>query len=344
MNFLKLLFNPIFLLAAGLHAGLLLIPIAGSSSDSVVPAPDPEGASITVTRIPPKAAQTVAGQSAAATRLAPSPAAGVATAVRQPASAGQTTPASQQPAQTRQTRNGQTDETGSTTGRSNSDNRRRASTNTGNNRIGNTSQNQTDNRNTDHEIAVLSPPSAPPNSDSSDSTTDNTPAVQEPPTLIALKDGAQSREVPNLLRDFLVRLRHSVLRTTDPETEEAKQKWLVSLTEEQDLNVSEAQGLEKAVEISYPLIADDEGRRFLSCLTPLPEKGLVGVVVDADGEIATEPALLRSSGYEFLNEIALEKVKDYTDFPEESSQQAYTIDVEVDYDEDACVDLAQLKK
>ncbi|EKV03678.1 hypothetical protein Lepto7375DRAFT_5988 [Leptolyngbya sp. PCC 7375] len=341
MNFLKLLFNPIFLLAAGLHAGLLIIPIAGGSSDSVVPAPDPEGESITVTRIPPKAAQTVPGQPGA-TRPAPRPAAGVATAIRQPASAGQPTTASQQPAQTRQTRNGQTDKTGSTTGRSNSDNRRRASTNNGNNRRGSTSQNPTDNRNTDNEIAVLSPPSNPPNSGGSDGTADNTPAVQEPPTLVALKNGAQA-EVPNLLRDFLTRLRHSVLRTTDPETEETKQKWLVNLTEEQGLNVSEAQGLEKAVEISYPLIAD-EGRRFLSCLTPLPEKGLVGVVVDADGAIATEPALLRSSGYGFLNEIALEKVKDYTDFPEESSQQAYTIDIEVDYDEDACVDLAQLKK
>ncbi len=338
MNFLKLLFNPIFLLAAGLHAGLLMIPIAGGSSDSVVPAPDPEGESITVTRIPPKTGLVAPS----ATRPAPRPAAGVATAVRQPASARGHTTASQQPDQTRQTRNGQTDKTGSTTGRSNFDNRRRASTNNGNNRRGSTSQNQTDNQNTDNEIAVLSPPSNPPNSGGNDDTADNTSTVQEPPTLVALKDGAQA-EVPDLLRDFLTRLRHSVLRTTDPETEETKQKWLVNLTEEQGLNVSTAQGLEKAVEIRYPLIAD-EGRRFLSCLTPLPKKGLVGVVVDADGTIATEPALLRSSGYGFLNEIALEKAKDYTDFPEESSQQAYTIDIEVDYDEDACVDLVQLKK
>ena len=142
---------------------------------------------------------------------------------------------------------------------------------------------------------------------------------------------------------FLARLRHSILKTTDPEVEEAKQAWLVSLSEQPEIRVADPQGLDKSVEINYPLIADGP-RRFLSCLTPVPEKGLVGVVVNTDGEIATEPAILRSSGYGFLNDIALEKIKNYQDFPDEDTQKLYTIDIEVDYDKDACVSLSDLQK
>ena len=67
-------------------------------------------------------------------------------------------------------------------------------------------------------------------------------------------------------------------------------------------------------------------------------------MVNPDGAIATEPAILRSSGYGFLNDIALEKLKDYQDFPNEDTQKLYTIDIEVDYDKDACVNLSDLQK
>lgn len=335
MNVLKLLFNPIFLLAAGLHAGLLLIPVAGGSSDSTVPAPDPEGESITVTRIPPKARQAgdPARPPASVTPAAARPV--TATAVR-PAVSQTTEPTKTGRPQSRQSSSG---ERSSASGRSSSNSRRQATAN----RSGTNQSAQTASRNSSSEIAVLP-------ADSSDRPSNNTTAnqssgnTQAAPTLVALKDGVQSQTVPEMLQAFLARLQHSVLGTTEPEVEEAKQAWLATLSEQPGLTVSATHNLEKAIEISYPFIADEDGRRFLSCLTPVPKKGIVGVVVGADSKFVTEPVLLRSLGYGFLNEIAIEKVNAYTDFPEEGSQKAYTIEVEIDYDEDACVELAELKK
>ena len=333
MNVLKLLFNPIFLLAVGLHAGLLMIPVAGGSSDDIVPAPDPEGESITVTRIPPKPAQSVSPSGAPAPR--PVAAAAVrqpATAPRQPVAANQQ---GQQQRQQNQQRRAQTGQDSDRTQRS--DSRRRSN---------DRPEHEAD-RDSNNEIAVL--PADSTNTDSSNSPSNSTPArtqEQTPPTLVALKDGAQAQAVPTPLQNFLARLRHSVLRTTEPEVEEAKQAWLTTLSEQPAIEISDPQNLDQAVKIDYPLIAtaDDGPRRFLSCLTPTPEKGLVGVVVNPDGEIATEPAILRSSGYGFLNDIALEKIKDYQDFPDEDIQKLYTINVEVDYDKDACISLSDLQK
>lgn len=335
MNVLKLLFNPIFLLAAGLHAGLLLIPVAGGSSDTAVPAPDPEGESITVTRIPPKTTQSAksAGQSAPSR---PTPAG--ATAVRPSTAGGQTVKAtSQGRPQTAQQTNQDTSVERNTANRRRSNNGNRTSNSTA-------QSNQTDSRNSSNEIAVLPPDNSNSANNSSTNTNRTSPAAQTPPTLVALKDGTQS-EIPNGLRIFLARLRHSVLRTTDPEVEETKQTWLATLNEQPGLHASAPQALDKAVEIRYPITPEENGslRRFVSCLTPEPEKGLVGVVVDANGTIAAEPTLLRSSGYDFLNDIALEKVKTYDSFPNERSQKIYTVPVEVEYDKSACIDLADLK-
>ncbi|MEM1254657.1 MAG: hypothetical protein AAGI69_19655 [Cyanobacteria bacterium P01_H01_bin.21] len=327
MNVLKLLFNPVFLLAAGLHAGLLMIPVAGGSPDEIVPAPDPEGESITVTRIPPNTQPAKPG----VPTTAPRPAS--ATAVRQAA----VNPQRQQRQQQGQQRRPQTSQNSSDRTAS-SDNRRQA----------NNQSNRRVNRDSDNEVAVLPANNNSPNNtsgNSSGNTPARTQAEQTAPTLVALKDGAQTQEVPKPLQNFLARLRHSILKTTDPEVEEAKQAWLVSLSEQPEIRASDPQGLDKAVEINYPLIADDDGpRRFLSCLTPAPEKGLAGVVVNPDGTIAAEPTILRSSGYGFLNDIALEKLKDYQDFPDEDTQKLYTIDIEVDYDKDACISLSDLQK
>lgn len=329
MSFLKILFNPIFLLAAGLHAGLLLIPIAGGSSDDIVPAPDPEGESITVTRIPPAATQPKSG---GATRSASRP--------------SQTNPTIKAPARS----NGSRQSTGSGSKAKSGSQGGQSS------RSGNADANGNGSTGESSAAAGGLPP-LPPSSDGSGPTagSDNggatpvevTPSSETaaPPTLIALKEGVQDRGVPKLLRDFLALFDHSVLQTTDEELEESKRLWLAEL-DQSGPRVSASKELEIPLNISYPLtVEDDNGPRQLrSCLDPLPAKGVMGVIVDGDGELATEPTLLRSSGYEVLNNVALAKIKGYTDFPDENAHQAYTIDIDVDYDKDACLDLSKLEK
>ena len=331
MNVLKLLFNPIFLLAAGLHAGLLLIPVAGGSSDTAVPAPDPEGESITVTRIPPKTTSSVRSATPSTSLpLAASRPNSPAVTVRQ------TVPGAQTAAQARARQTDASQPSQRSTSRS-PNNRRRA-----NNTTSTTSSNRTTRRDSANEITTL--PSAPSNSTGADTPEPQT--VQAPPTLIGLKNGAQSREVPNILQTFLMRLRHSVRRTTEPEVEEAKQVWLADLEQQPGAELSSPNMLPKALEINYPLVADDDHgpRRFFGCLTPEPTQGLVGVVIEPDGMLFNEPSLLRSSGYSFLNDIALNKIQDYAHFPDTSTRTAYMVDIAINYDHDSCVNLAELKQ
>ena len=54
------------------------------------------------------------------------------------------------------------------------------------------------------------------------------------------------------------------------------------------------------------------------------------------------PVLLRSSGYQFLNDLALDKIADYTDFPDASTPQAYFVPVNIAYDQETCISWARL--
>ena len=330
MSVFKILFNPVFLLAAGLHAGLLMIPVAGGSSDDIVPAPDPEGESITVTRIPPAATQSKDGS---ATRSASRP--------------NQTTPSNKAPARS----------TGSS-GQSAGSGSKAKSGSQGGQSSGSAGANSNGSTEGSSAPAGGLPPLPPSSggspaeqtagSDNGGSTpVEVTPSSETaaPPTLIALKEGVQDRAVPKLLRDFLALFDHSPLQTTDEDLEESKRQWLAEL-EQLGPQVSASKELEIPLNISYPLtVEDDNGPRQLrSCLDPLPAKGVMGVIVARDGELAMEPTLLRSSGYDVLNNVALTKIKDYTEFPDENSYQAYTIDIDVDYDKDACLDLSKLEK
>ncbi|NEQ52948.1 MAG: hypothetical protein F6K11_22880 [Leptolyngbya sp. SIO3F4] len=346
MNVLKLLFNPIFLLAAGLHAGLLLIPVAGGSSEGLVPAPDPEGESITVTRIPPKVAKPVkpgTGQTAQANRPATNPATTtpVAATVGKPTTGTNTQQRAQGNSRTQggQQHSGVSRDSSVSGSRSNSSSRIRS--------------NRRSNRdNSSNQTARNTPapglPDLPSNRDTSNNVPvtvpSETPSTQSPPTLIALKNGATSQGVPQLLRDFLARLQYSLQETRDSITTEAQQAWLAELEANQPgIDISNPQELEKALEINYPLVIESNGpRQINSCLNPLPKKGLIGAVVDENGKLAAEPTLLRSSGYPILNDIALNEIKDYSEFPDENTQKIYTIPVEVKYNEEACVSLTKL--
>ena len=346
MNVLKLLFNPIFLLAAGLHAGLLLIPVAGGSSEGLVPAPDPEGESISVTRIPPKAAKPAkpgtAGQAAAP--KANLPATTPATTTQAPTSSKPTTGTNnnQQRSQSNtRSQSGQQRSSGSG-----------SSSNRASNRGSQTNGSRRNNRNNrSNQTARNNQPPGLPDLPNNTNTVPNTVPVtvpsegstQKAPTLTALREGADSQGIPSLLKDFLTRLQYSLQETRDLATAEAQQAWLAKLEEEPGIQVSTPQELEKALEINYPLTIEDNGPRLInSCLNPLPKTGLIGIVVDENGKVTTEPMLLRSSGYPLLNDIALGNIKDYKEFPDSNAQKIYTVPVEVKYNEEACVSLAKL--
>lgn len=324
MNFLKVLFNPIFLLAVGLHAGLLMIPVAGGSSEDLVPAPDPEGESITVTRIPPKRNKPASGAGQTPPKANRPATVGQAASVRK--TAARSNQPSSQSAQSR-SRGGQRSSRNSASGSSG------------------------DSPSTPSQNTPASPADGPGLPDLLDEAPNRVAvtvpsdalANQAAPTLIALREGADTRSVPQRLQDFLARLQYSLQGTRDVAAAQAA--WLGKL-EEQPAVLSSPQELEIPLEISYPVtIAEEEGpRQIYTCLSPLPKQGLIGAVVDANGAIAGEPTLLRSSGYPFLNDVALKKIQDYADFPTENTQKIYTVPFDVKYDEDACLSLADISR
>lgn len=84
------------------------------------------------------------------------------------------------------------------------------------------------------------------------------------------------------------------------------------------------------LQVAYPLSA---------CLTPAPAEGLIGVIVNASGELAKEPVLLDSTGYTVLDEKALELALERSFEPQASSlpnPQAHWLPVQVQYDGANC--------
>lgn len=67
------------------------------------------------------------------------------------------------------------------------------------------------------------------------------------------------------------------------------------------------------------------------CLTPPPQAVQAGILVTPSGQPEAEPVLLQSSGYAFLDAVALAQVKQQN-FPSTEGYRAYTVDVNVAVD------------
>ena len=79
-----------------------------------------------------------------------------------------------------------------------------------------------------------------------------------------------------------------------------------------------------------------------SCLSPLPAEGLVGVIVTPTGQLVKDPILLDSTGYDVLDEKALELALDSTFAPlaegsvAPNNPRAHWLPVQVQYDPEGC--------
>lgn len=101
-------------------------------------------------------------------------------------------------------------------------------------------------------------------------------------------------------------------------------------------------------EIAYPIEvskqADMAGRSLSLCLEVEPHGAEVGVLFDSQGNIASEPSLIRSTGYDALNKEIIATIRSYQDFPPNRNSKAYLLEFEVDYDAKSCVSLKALKE
>ncbi|MGF1460048.1 MAG: hypothetical protein ACFBSG_13610 [Leptolyngbyaceae cyanobacterium] len=76
------------------------------------------------------------------------------------------------------------------------------------------------------------------------------------------------------------------------------------------------------------------------CLSEPPQQGLLGAWVSPAGELLGEPEVLRSTGYEGLNQQAIRRVKSL-DFSTVESFTGYRFTVVVNYDPEGCVEVGR---
>lgn len=141
-------------------------------------------------------------------------------------------------------------------------------------------------------------------------------------------------------RDLRARLQHSDEQTTDAEISTASQAWRQSAQETLGETPLTTVPEPLTVEIPYELRI---------CLTPPPAPGLVGLVrlpVEDPDDLGISTTLLKSTGYPFLNETALEAVKTKASAadPPLSVGTLYQVMVNVNYDSKTCVSTETLLK
>ncbi|MEL6936657.1 MAG: hypothetical protein AAFO59_08330, partial [Cyanobacteria bacterium J06607_17] len=71
------------------------------------------------------------------------------------------------------------------------------------------------------------------------------------------------------------------------------------------------------------------------CVATPPNDGLVGILVAPDGT-PNESVVLRSTGYEYLNQAAVDTLLEESDFPETETAVRYPFEVLVSYDAETC--------
>jgi hypothetical protein len=314
------LLAPMLLASLGLHGLFLLIPVA-SSDEAAIPPPDPEQDNIAITRIPPAAADT--------SPSTPSP---VATAVPQVvpqrapiAATRQGTPTNLAAGQPQSVPN-------RTGGRSS----RTPSSRTPSPRANQAELPRLSEQGTaadDSATARVSPPR---------------PGVPTPqPTIPALSQNRQetllayvaSLDLPEerlnqLAATLWQRYGYSSLNTRREDATENLEVWQDTIQQETgltDLIPQEDHTANLSVEIE---------RRV--CLTKPPGDIKLGLLVNPDGSLRQEPALLRSSGYDELNQKAIDLIHQYA--PQRSDEiKAYTVTVDtaVDYGPNDCLQSPQ---
>ncbi|NJL44568.1 MAG: hypothetical protein HC922_00060 [Leptolyngbyaceae cyanobacterium SM2_3_12] len=142
--------------------------------------------------------------------------------------------------------------------------------------------------------------------------------------------------------ELIARVEYNPEQTTEAETEVAKEAWVGNVTEELQIELVE---IEEPLEVTIPY---EQG----ICLTPEPTDGLLGLVAVPGKEpntLALSTTLLKSTGYAFLNQAAVQALQSLEE-PSETGESAlqpgalYQVVVKVDYDSENCISGESLLK
>ena len=144
-------------------------------------------------------------------------------------------------------------------------------------------------------------------------------STPETPELAA----ASETDSATQLEKLQARFSYSAEDTTDEEAEAAY---------EAGIEQTQGQSEDTLETIDTEILALEPGLDL--CAQDSPRNGEVGILVAPDGS-PIDAVVLRSTGYEYLNDEALGVLMD-SDFPETETPVRYAVEVVVDYDAETC--------
>ena len=144
----------------------------------------------------------------------------------------------------------------------------------------------------------------------------------ETPEIAAI---SESDDQPSRLERLQAKFNYDPSNTTPEEVEANYEAWITLPEEEEtpELTIATAELGELTLDASYNL-----------CAANPPMNGAIGVLVAPDG-IPSDPTVLRSTGYEYLNQAAIETLMN-SEFPETETAVRYPFEVIVNYDAESC--------
>ena len=133
----------------------------------------------------------------------------------------------------------------------------------------------------------------------------------------------ETADQPTQLERLQAKFNYDATDTTPEEVEANYKEWEAQTEDESDGAVETADTL---LELSF-----DAGRL---CAQNPPTNGEMGILVAPDGT-PSDPTILRSTGYGYLNQAAAEALIN-TEFPETEQSVRYPVEIIVNYDDEAC--------
>lgn len=152
-----------------------------------------------------------------------------------------------------------------------------------------------------------------------------------------------------LVNRWAIALNYNPKGTDDSSAKAARDRWTTSINSQASRNSIgrlEPDYIEDFARLSYPIESSvkDNEQSFRVCLEQPPSPAEVGVLFDSQGQIVGDPKLVRSSGYKAVNDEVMALVKSAQVLPDKRFSKAFVLQIPIDYDEQACVQLSDVKK
>ena len=184
----------------------------------------------------------------------------------------------------------------------------------------------------------------------SNTSNSNSVSVEDSPSLSGLIASAKtdaSSLLAALLEDLSDGLTYRPENTDEAIAQRNLETWKTSFS--QQANAAQIENVEPIsvtdIELMYPIESAKtmNGGSLSVCLDEPPGNAQIGLLFDSDGELVGNPMLIRSTGYGTLNLEASALIMKADNLPSNRASKAYLYDVAVNYDAEACVSLSKLK-